>query len=548
MTTRHFLSASPWLPLLAGAVVFLATWLTAWPAFPGAPGLTWDETYYYPTFQDVSQWGALALRDPAAALSEEGIRAGWQQIDELPPVVKWIGAFFVSLPGEERGWIPLIILRLYPALALGVTTALLILIGRRLLSGWWPLLVPAVYLLHPRIWGHGQVAATESVFALITVATLWVALHDLNRWKWRILLVLLCGVALATKVNGLILMAALVGWLLFRPLFQRRRTRFGPGWKADILLALALVLFPPFLALLIWPWMWHDTVGRITAYFVFIRDHAHQGLWYFGRRWNFNAPLVPPSYPFVITHLVTPVALLLAFWVALLAGMARFLAQRRMHPGRLLVVLFVLGPFCASSLPGAPKYDGIRLFLPLFAPAAVLLCLGLRDATLWWRFALGRPRRWSRVLAGPGLLLLLLLLWDATFRPKLDYYNGVARWMARSETIFPFEQTYWLNALDARALEDLNELLPPGARIKTRAFHGETLPLLQRWGLLDGSFDVSGDSPPFDAHLIQNRRGFWGNADWTIWQERAPITSWGKGPTGEGLILLYDGRPPGAGS
>lgn len=558
-----FLSSSPWesavmprpqsplrsslLPLVVGLAVALVTWLTAWPGFPGAPGLTWDETYYHPTFHDVSRWTAMALRDPGAALSPEGISQGWRRIDELPPVVKWIGAFFVSLPVPATGWAPLITLRAYPALALGLTTLFLILIGRRLMPGWWGVLPPAAYLLMPRVWGHGQVAATESVFALITVMTLWVALQDLQRWKWRLLLVLMCAIAMATKVNGLILVIALVGWLVFRPLFLGRlRGRASGRWRTDLLLAGALILFPPLLALLIWPWMWHDTLGRIGAYAAFIRDHAHQGLWYFGRRWNFNAPLVPPTYPLVITHLTTPLAVLAAFWLAVLAGTARLLAQRGTSGPRLLIALFVLGPLLASSLPGTPKYDGIRLFFPMFAPATLLLALGLRDITIWWRFAMGRGRGWQRRAVVLGLPALLLAS-DGAFRPKLDYYNALARAIGRPETIFPFEQTYWLNAFDAQAIAELNSLLPPGARIKTRGFHGDTLPLLQEWGVLEESFDVSGADPPFDAHLIQNRRGFWGNADWTIWQERAPIATWGRGPTGEGLIFLYDGRPPGSG-
>lgn len=525
-----------------GVVVFLLTWVSAIPTMPGAPGLTWDETYYHPVFKDAAGWVAHFASDPAAALSREGIDAGWQRTEELPPVVRWIGAVVVSLP-NGGGWWNLAMMRLYPAAALGLTIALLYIIARRLVPGWWSFLPPVLYILHPRLWGHGQIAATETVFVLLTVLAIWIALHDLRRWKWRLLLGVVLGLTLATKVNGIILIVAIVFWLPMRHLFNGRRQQGAIG--QDILLSIGLIASAPLIALAVWPWMWHDTGTRIHDYYIFVRDHAHQGLWYFGRPWNFNGPPTPVSYPLVIAHLVTPVALLVLFWLSIFGGLSRFVAQRKIAPARLLLVLLLLAPLTASSLPGSPKYDGIRLFLPVFAPAALLISIGLRDLLCWIRFATGHgARRWPGfVVAG---ILLIGFVPDGPPRPHLDFYNSIAFVIGRGQTVFPFEQTYWLNAFDARAVADINRLYPPGSRIMTRGFHGDTLPTLQAWSILNPELDVSG-TPPLDAHIIQNRRGFWGNSDWIIWQERHPLIGWGRGPTGDYLVYLFDGRPPGSG-
>ncbi|MCC5874826.1 MAG: glycosyltransferase family 39 protein [Candidatus Sumerlaeia bacterium] len=530
------------LPWIIGLIVFVATWVAAFPTMPGAPGLTWDETYYHPAFEDTASWTRLLFADPASALSAEGIRAGWERINELPPVVKWLGAAAVSIP-HGGGWWHLAMLRLFPALAFGLTAMLMYIITRRMIPGWWAILPTVIYLLHPRIWGHGQIAATETVFACVTVLTIWIALQDLNRWRWRIALVIILGIALATKVNGLILIAAVVTWLLLRGVMEGRR-KWGRT-RNDSLLTLAVTLLAPLVAFAIWPWMWHETGARLYGYYVFVREHSHQGLWYFGRPWNFNGPPAPVTYPLVISQLVTPVWILLLFWLAIVGGLSRFFAQRRIHSHRLLLVLALLAPFTASSLPGAPKYDGIRLFLPLFAPAALLIPLGLRDLLAWMRLTLGRgrPRRRLLLIGIPALLLLPL---DGIRRPHIDFYNVITRVIATGERVFPFEQTYWLNAFDSRAINDVNRLYPPGSRIMTRGFHGDTLPMLQKWGVLNPELDVTG-TPPLDAHIIHNRRGFWGNSDWIIWQERDPLLGWGSGPTGEPLIFLYDGRPPGSG-
>ena len=76
----------------------------------GSHGMSWDEAYYYPAYVDVWEWLRHFFRSPAAALSPEGIVAGWQEIHELPPVTKWLGAIGVGMAPkglelEARGYV-----------------------------------------------------------------------------------------------------------------------------------------------------------------------------------------------------------------------------------------------------------------------------------------------------------------------------------------------------------------------------------------------------------------------------------------------------------
>jgi hypothetical protein len=510
--------------LLVGALV----WITALPQL-GGPGITWDEAYYYPTFVDVRHWTGLLFSDPAAALSPDGIHAGWHRINELPPLLKWLGAAATMLPAS--GWWHLGWVRLVPAVCFAATLLLLISSARRLgLQGRWSLLPAAVYTAHPVLLGHAQLAASETIFAMVTALAVRVGLLDQRRWSSRLLLFAVVGLAVATKVNGLILAGVVACWLALLPLFDAHRRAAGgvPVMMArGAALGLAIVAAAPLLAWLIWPWMWHDTVARIAAYRQFIVDHPAQGMWFLGQRHNFGGPPVPVWYPVAIIHLVTPIGLLLLGWGGIAALAAVAVRRRSLRPGPLLLLGLATAPLLAASLPGTPRYDGIRLFLPVFVPLVLLLALGLRSLV-----AMRRRWRLGRVVVVLAVASLLLV------RPSIDYYNLPTRLATRGESIFPFEQTFWCNAVDAKAVSDLSRLLPPGARVKALALQVEGFLLLQEWGLLPASINFTGP-PPYDFHLLQTRRGFWGNTEWLLYSQCPPIAAWGRGPNGEPLLTLF---------
>ena len=560
---------SPLLVLAMTCGMAALVWVTGLPQAWG-PGLTWDEAYYHPTYVAARDWTGQLLTSPSAALTSEGIEAGWDHIPELPPVAKWLGA--LSLVHRPDGWWNLASMRVVPALAFGATLWLMWAVARRFVRGWWALAPPLLYATMPRVFGHAQLAATETLFALATMLVIWAALRDLSRWPNRLLLALLLGLALATKINGLILLGAVAVWLLVRTAFDGRLFRPG-GLRAagpDLLTATTVILLAPLVAFAIWPWLWDQTAARLAWYYEFVREHIHQGVWYFGRRRNFGAPLLPVTYPFVITHLVVPVVHLLLFWVAIATGLGRIAAGRprsgqedrtplraeqtarpsrwRIPSGHLLLAACVMAPFVASSLPGVPKYDGERLFFPMFAPAALLTGIGLWQLWFVLRKKLSQPatRRTAQVSAAVlGLLAAteLYALRPVLFHAMIDFYNAPVAVTTRNADFFPFEQTYWGNGFTQRVYKDLNDTLPEGARVKTLAIHPAIFPLLQDWGILRGDILFNPD-PPYDAHLMQNRKGFWGNAEWTLYTTRPQLQGWGRGYSGEPFVLLYDGRPP----
>lgn len=497
----------------------IALWLTAHPML-GGPGLTWDEAYYYPAYRDAARW--------VSSGGAIGITAGWEEINELPPVTKWFGAATFLLPGE--GWNRLAAMRVFPALLFGLTLLFLWLSARRLVPRNWAWLAPALYAAHPVITGHAQLAASETVFCCVMSLNLWLILRGSERTLvGAIALAVALGLALATKVNGLILVVAVSSALLGGRLLNRRRPTGFLKREGRSLLVIAVLA--PVVALAVWPWMWEETGARLAGYWRFIAEHSHQGTWFAGQRWNFGGPPAPLYYPFAMAHLMTPLALLAIFWAGAGGILWRAIARLRLPRRELVLLLFLLGPLSASSLPSSPKYDGVRLFLPMFAPALLLAIRGCW--ILWVRF---RRRRPLPLWVGAAAVVV-----SAGF-PSIDFYNLAARSFPSNPS--PWETTYWVNGLDVQCAADLNTQLKREARVKTLALQPLVVEILTSWGVLRGDIIWNGE-PPYDYHLVQNRRGFWGNAEWSIFVMREPLAVWGKGATGEPLMYLYDGRPPG---
>lgn len=520
-----------------GVLVFVAVVATG-----GQYGMCWDEGLYWPAYRDVAAWAGAVLTRPGWAFSHEGIVAGWESVHEFPPLVKWLGAACVAVAPERFA---LFALRLVPAALFAATVAMLFLLACRRVAPMGALLVALAYAGHPRLFGHAHFAVSETPMAFLTVLTIWVASGDLSRWRSRVALAVVAGLAVATKVNGLILVTALVMWLAARPWLDRAA---GHCWRRDLATAGLVLAVAPIVAWAIWPWMWHDTGARLHEYWLFIREHRHYGVWYLGEKWVLppgNERLVPWHYPLVMTAVASPVA-----WLALVgAGLAAVgraaLRARRIESPDLLLLLLAAGPFAALMLPTSPKYDGLRLFLPAFAP---LTLLGARAAEWLPRdLSAGLVRGGRLTRRGWALAAVAGLLGagvGAGARDGLGFYNVPTRVLTARASAFPFETTYWTESATPRVFDDIVAYFgTDDVHIKTLALDAVVFGIQRDRGALPAGLRFNGE-PPYDAHLMQNRKGFWSRTEWWFATEREPLLTWPEGAR-EPRLMLYDGRPPG---
>src|SRR5690606_40385473 len=122
-----------------------------------------------------------------------------------------LGAFFYLIAPVGSH---LLSIRLFSFVLFGMTIALTVETAKRFAPLPWAVLCGATLMLHPQLFGHAHVAASETPFLFLTALVIFIATGDLHSWKRRVALAVVLGLALATKVNGLILLVGVACWLV----------------------------------------------------------------------------------------------------------------------------------------------------------------------------------------------------------------------------------------------------------------------------------------------------------------------------------------------
>jgi len=443
-----------WVPVLVTLGVFVAAFGSA--VLTAADiGLTYDEPIYGSKAMLAREWLELFGSGQAAyAVSGEAIAHYWAGKDQHPGVVKLVGAVGSATIGEALGG--LASFRVAGPLFFATLCAGLYWFLQRY---GWPAAAFGTGSLAtmPRVFGHAHLMALDVPVAAMTFLTALAFLRAVRdpRWRWAAAFGATWGLALGCKLNAFFVPFPLIlWWLIYR------------GGRPLRLVACAAVVAP--LAFwLTWPWLWYDTIDRVSSYVAFHSGHGRIAVDYMGR--TYADPPAPWHFPLVMTAITTPTITMLAWLYGLWDRVGRV---GRRQPEAVLLAMCALVQMAAVALPGVPKYNGIRLFLAAFPFLCALGGLGVAGAldglTEW---AQGRPA--SQSLLGRGGLLrrlapfLLLMPGCAatigSFPCWLSYYNGLIGG-PRGALKAGFEPTYWGDAY-LRPLLWLSEHAPPGARV-----------------------------------------------------------------------------------
>lgn len=194
------------------------------------------------------------------------------------------------------------------------------------------------------------------------------------------------------------------------------------------------------------PWLWPDTTERVLKYLLPSWRVAIPVL-YFGRVYA----AAPWHYPLVMTLVTIPVGILFLVVV----GATRAVRAFRQQPALALALINVAVILGIFMLPGVPKYDGVRLFLPLFPFLAVLAGMGAKAGWEWLaQRSKGRP--WRPLLATAVLFLSQTagIVWFHPF--ELSYYNGLVAGLWGAHKL-GMETTYWHDVVNRDIFRWLTE-------------------------------------------------------------------------------------------
>ena len=347
-------------------------------------------------------------------------------------------------------------MRLPAILMTGLAAGLLFWVGSRLGDGrLGGLLAAGAFVLLPRVAFHASLHAFDVPIAVMTLILALAWLRALSDWRWGLAMGPLLGIAIAVKHNALFLgpVFALHLWLCLglRWLVEGERptlTKVAPMalWN--------MAIVGPLVALLLWPWMWDDTIARLGEYFAFHREHSYYNMEFWGR--NYNRPPLPVLYPFVMTAVTVPATLLALTGAGMLLTLrtlrcpktlrhlgrfgdnrgrarrrrvgararwrrrqreasdelprSRWIAPLPTFDGReepLLYLGLALFPLVLIALPSIPIFGGTKHWLTAYPFFALLAALAW--GRLWWRarILLGEYPRLLR--AAPAVVLAVVL-------------------------------------------------------------------------------------------------------------------------------------------
>jgi hypothetical protein len=300
------------------------------------------------------------------------------------------------------------------------------------------------------------------------------------RWSDVIAFGLLLGAATGLRAIGLLLIGyAGVAVLLAIPWWDMRREH---GFKDAAVFAVqsGLRLMPAFLIgylmmIAVWPWAAQAPLNPLRALFSFAHFHYEIRTIVAGNIYKMAE--VPWWYvPFYLA-IKTPLFILSGAMLAvLIALLTRWTNKVEMTPRRRADVVFIafvaLFPVFCEMLTEGPAFTGIRHFLFVMPPLAILAGLGfdaLIESLETWR--------WARAITVAALAGSLV--WNATILVRLHpyeymFYNRIVGGLHGADR--RYEMDYWVNMMPeaVRALESyLNLANEKSPKIYTVGVCGE---------------------------------------------------------------------------
>ena len=507
-----------YLPLILSLLAFALLAVTAID-----PGLSWDEANFLGSMGSYARWygemfSGLLSGSPGEAFSRELITERWRPTHENPPLALIMSTVTAALFQDHLGL--LTATRMAGAISFG----LLALTAYKLVSriaGYLAGTLAALSLAAmPRLVGHSHLATLDVTMALMWILTTYSFYRGTTSWRWAVATGVFFGLALATKLNAVLLPLPLLVWGQF---FSRRRVTSN---------LTSMAFIGPIVWMLSWPWLWHDTLARMVEYFATKVHHAPVPVHYLGITYlELSAP-----WHYVIT--MPAVTVPPGITICAAAGAALLARNHRERHAIALLVFSLAGVLAPFLLPGAQKYDGVRLFMPMFPLVACLAGCGMARAgrsaarALVLAAARRRPGNWerrqtaARVIAAALGVLVIGGSAAGTFRThpyQLSYYNFLIGGL-RGAREMGLEVTYWGEALTSSFLNDVFRALPEGSKVNFYPCGSNAL----RWyqatadSAHRGIRIVLRDEAP-DYLVLIWRQGFFDQQLWTLTREQEPI-------------------------
>lgn len=431
-------------------------------------GVTWDEPAYIQASNSYTKWIKKLILTPQAALAPQVTSYSWSVNSEHPPLDKvWSGAVWIltrdftnDLNSRRMGNM---------LLAAGLTGLLYLLVEEKYghVAG---IAASAALMTMPRFFFHSHLAALDvpAAFSVFVTTFVFWKLKDKPGWAWGILLGVVWGLALATKINAIFVPVTLgIWWLIFR----------RDGKLLLKLVLMGLTAIPVFLA--VWPWLYTDTYNRVLHYLGFVTtDHWQIGQYYLG---SFYMP--PPwHFGFVMLWAVIPLSLTILYFT----GLIQSGTGKKDNALAWLLFISALVPVLALASGKTMVYDDDRLLMVSYPFLAGLAGIGFGWVFSKWKVL---AAKWHPALGTAGGVLLVLLAFGSQlvtmvqlYPHYLSYYSEGVGGVAGANRL-GLETTYWCETYQL-ALPILNKEAKLNDRVWVDPWSQDVLHYYQSQGML----------------------------------------------------------------
>ncbi|MFL5300391.1 MAG: hypothetical protein ACJ79R_08620 [Anaeromyxobacteraceae bacterium] len=427
-------------------------------------GIGRDEGVYLAAAESYAAFPGAVLRAPGDALALAD--ALFAPNHEHPPLAKELYGATHALLAEALGLTShLQGFRAGAFLFAALLSAVLAAWGFDLAGRAGALLAPALFWAVPRHFYHAHPAALDLPVTALWTATAFAWARSLRaaapaaaRARTALLCGALFGATVATKHNGWFLAPLLALHWVLAPAPALRRATWGERVRRVPLALPAMAVLGPAVLFASWPWLWRDPVARFAEYARFHLAHENYAWHYLGR--ILREPPFPLPYPFVVTALTVPAAVLLAMAGGVVHAVARAARTFGEASDDVLLLLNAVFPIALIAWPSVPRFGGVKHWLAAMPFLALLGTRALVAAgqALW-------PARAGALTAALAALALAPAAWAvAHVHPYgTAAYNELAGGAPGAATL-GMQRQFWGDAA-VGVLGELDAHAAPGARV-----------------------------------------------------------------------------------
>jgi hypothetical protein len=472
-------------------------------------GVAWDEPPYLYASHLHLKWiidlgGNIAAGDIRQSLADQNIKAAWHWNPynvPHPPFSRVISgiAKLVFDPVLDK----FSAYRMGPVFFFALLVTVMYLWMKELFGRATGLFSALALILTPNLFGYAHIAVTDLPLAAMWFLTAYCFWKGLYHWKWTVVLGVVWGLALATKFPAVLIPLPLILWA-----HAFHRDKYANN-------IFALLFLAPLFMVAAQPYLWHQTGLRLLE-FVYqgisraYRPDSNFGIYFFHQLYSTDQ--LPWYYSFFIVGVTTPEPIVILALVGALAAL--WLPEQR----SLILLFFVNAAFILlmGLMPGAVLHDGVRQMLsalPFLAALAGAGFFGLVTGILKLGERTDGLRNVARFKTTVTAVLFLLLCSIPAFdlvanHPfQLSFYNRFVGGI-RGAYVRGLEVTYFMEALNPKFLQLLNEKIPENATI-TASVANFMLSFYQKEGRLRKDIKIT-ESRPFDFYLLLNRKSVLG--------------------------------------